>query len=273
MAGRGFSVSKRVGVWGHEGADWGAPFFAGLLEGMKEGIRGFSLCVNPDLQESLDGIISIAPESDDPRLAIVRARSIPVVVVAGRIPECPCVDVDNRHMAETATTHLLVSGRRRLALINGKLETSNGRDRAEGFRAAMNNAGVVFSDNLQFDGRFSREGGRAAMETFLREGPPPDAVFAANDHMALGAWVVLERHGLRVPDDVALVGIDDIPEAAKKGLTTVQQPLREMGRHAAEQLGNCLRTGTRPTENVEAFKGILIVRRSSERRWENYEKQ
>lgn len=262
-------MKKNVGVLTHEGADVSAPFFADLLTGMAEFARDVSLQVNPEFIDALDGVIALGPEGDDSRLKKARSQSLPILVVAGRIPGLPCFDVDNQNMADMATTHLLESGRRRVALINGKMDTSNGRDRAEGFRVALAKVGLVLSKGLQLEGRFSREGGRAAMESFLRLSLPPDAVFAANDHMALGAWEVLENRGVRVPEDVALVGIDDIPESEEKGLTSVQQPLREMGRRAAEQMGNWisgesrLRTVPRPAETVETFQGILIVRGSS----------
>lgn len=256
-------MRSRVGVFIHEGADLSAPFFSELLTGMREGADGLSLHLNPDGNESLDGFISVGPEGDDPRLERARSLSLPLVVVAGRIEGFPSLDVDNQAMAEKATTHLLATGRKQVALINGKMETSNGRDRAEGFQAALKKADLLLPNPLQFEGRFSREGGRTALETFLRSGPCPNAIFSANDHMALGAWDVLERHGIRVPDDVALVGIDNIPEAAEKGLTSVQQPLRELGQRAAEQINNWIRTAVKPTPNTEAFAGTLIPRHSS----------
>ena len=224
----------KVLVTTHDRADLKAPYFARIFEGVRGGLAGWDMEVNGSMEGAHDGVILIAPEGTDPRLDRARARGCPVVIVNGSVPGLPSVDLDNVAAADGAMTHLISLGRRRIGVINGKLDTANGRDRREGAHRALQKAGLPIDPALETEGRFAREGGRRAMGLLLALDGPPEAVFAANDAMALGAWDLLTERGLAVPKELALMGFDDIPGAAMVGLTSVSQPLGEMGRQAAQ---------------------------------------
>ncbi|BFO17381.1 hypothetical protein SHKM778_37690 [Streptomyces sp. KM77-8] len=145
------------------------------------------------------------------------------------------VDSDNRGGARDAVRHLLGLGRGRVAHITGALDQTAAVDRLDGFRDVMGDADPL----LVAEGDFTPGGGERAMRVLLGRCPDLDAVFAANDLMAAGALRVLREHGRRVPDDVAVVGFDDmlpIAEQTDPPLTTVRQDIEEMGRLMARLL-------------------------------------
>jgi DNA-binding LacI/PurR family transcriptional regulator len=143
----------------------------------------------------------------------------------------PCVDVENLGGARAATRHLVETGRRKIATIAGPQDMSAGIDRLKGYQEAVDSPLVAYGD-------FTRASGEAAMLELLDETPDLDAVFVANDPMAAGALRALRRSGRRIPDDVAVVGFDDMEFAAytEPPLTTVRQPITEIGRTVARQL-------------------------------------
>ncbi|MFD0331839.1 LacI family DNA-binding transcriptional regulator [Streptacidiphilus monticola] len=146
------------------------------------------------------------------------------------------VDPDNRGGGRLAAEHLVGRGRRRIAMITGQPDLQAAVARAQGFREALTLAGL--SPAGVEAGHFTQTGGEAAMERLLAEQPDLDAVFAASDGMALGAMRALRRHGRRVPDDVAVVGFDDLAGAlySDPPLTTVHQPVRALGHEMARSL-------------------------------------
>ena len=143
------------------------------------------------------------------------AAGVPIVLT-GRPRDAdwiPYVDADNRGGARTATEHLLAT-RRRVATITGPLDLAVAADRFDGYRDALAAAGIAFDPSLVAHGDFTAESGGRAMELLLACEPCPDGVFAASDLMAAGALRRLEAAGRRVPDDVAVVGFDDVDVAA-----------------------------------------------------------
>jgi DNA-binding LacI/PurR family transcriptional regulator len=149
------------------------------------------------------------------------------------------VDADNRGGARKAVGHLARRGRRRIATITGPLDMGVGLDRLDGYREGLAAAGLAGAGDLVETGDFTEEGGAAAMERLLgRPGRPVDAVFAASDLMAAGALRALRAAGRRVPEDVAVVGFEDsaVARYAQPPLTTVRQPIEEMGRQATRLL-------------------------------------
>ena len=135
-----------------------------------------------------------------------------------------------------ATEHLIRLGHKRIGVISGPLDMTPGQDRLEGFREAMSTHRVAVSDGLVAEGDFTEAGGRAAMMRLLPE--KPTAVFAASDSMAIGAIKAIRAAKLRVPEDIAVVGFDDIPSAltVDPELTTVRQPIERIGQLAVETL-------------------------------------
>jgi DNA-binding LacI/PurR family transcriptional regulator len=141
----------------------------------------------------------------------------------------PYVDCDNRGGARQAVRHLVSLGRQRIAHIAGPQDQTSGIDRLDGYRDVL----LVVVPGLTAQGAFTAESGARAMTELLERHPDVDGVFAANDLMASGALEALREHGRRVPDDVAVVGFDDmvnVAEATDPPLTTVHQDIEGMGR-------------------------------------------
>jgi DNA-binding LacI/PurR family transcriptional regulator len=216
----------------------------------------------------VDGALLVSLHGDDPLPARLIERHVPVVVGGrppGDRPAISYVDVDNRTGAATAVRHLVESGRRRIATIAGTLDMSAGRDRLDGYRSALESAGLPLDPELEEVGDFSHESGQAAVRALLGRRPDVDAVFAASDLMAAGALQSLRELGRRVPADVAVVGYEDSPIAASTMplLSSVRQPTEEMGREMARLLLAALASGRQvPRQVVLATE--LVVRESSD---------
>jgi DNA-binding LacI/PurR family transcriptional regulator len=146
------------------------------------------------------------------------------------------VDCDNYKGAVMATDHLLAVGRRRIAHISGNLETPCGLDRRNGYRDALAAGGVPCDTTWEALGDFHLKPARQATERLLKNHPDLDAVFVASDEMAVVVMDVLTRAGRRIPDDVAVIGFDDSPCAARASLSTVRQSIGQTGRAAVEML-------------------------------------
>jgi LacI family transcriptional regulator len=186
----------------------------------------------------IDGVILASMLSDDPLLRALIQGSLPFILV-GRHPTNTTInyiDVDNINSARQAVTHLLRLGRKRIATITGPQNMSVGADRAEGYLAALRQRGLTVDPSLIVEGDFTEAGAYAAMQRLLPLNP--DAVFAASDVMAMGALRALREAGRRVPEDIALIGFDDMPFSARTDppLTTVRQPVQRTGEVAAETL-------------------------------------
>ena len=190
---------------------------------------------------------------------------LPVVVVddRGHYPDLPTVATTNVDGGRAATRHLVEQGRKRIAMLNGPHDFGCNRERLEGYKSALSEAGLRFDQRRVIDSDFKESGGASAMRKLLDSDPQLDAVFVANDIMAFGAMRALRDAGRRVPDDVAIVGFDDIPPSAltHPPLTTIRQPLYEMGRTAASMVMAAIR-GDRIEKRVE-LPTSLVVRESS----------
>lgn len=185
-----------------------------------------------------DGVMLMALRGDDHLGRLAEQTELPVVFGGLPMTGAPrwYVDPDNRGGGRLAAEHLVRGGRRRIGMINGQPDLQAAVAREQGFREALTLAGLSAAGVEA--GHFIRAGGEAAMERLLEAQPGLDAVFAASDGMALGALRALRRHGRRVPDDVAVVGFDDLADAlnADPPLTTVHQPVRALGHEMARVL-------------------------------------
>jgi DNA-binding LacI/PurR family transcriptional regulator len=230
------------------------PFFRSILRGVTEAIEDTDLQLVLLFAQSgrdrekverylrqghVDGVILMSLHGSDPLPTALTAARIPTVLSGRPRPgeRLPFVDADNRGGARLATEHLLSSGRRALATVTGPMDMTAAVDRLEGYREAAEEA-RAFRKSLVAEGDFTERGGAAAMRALLRGRSRIDGVFVASDPMAIGALRVLEEAGLRVPEDVAVVGFDDAPgaEATAPPLTTVRQPLDAMARAMTELL-------------------------------------
>jgi LacI family transcriptional regulator len=186
----------------------------------------------------IDGVIVAAMLVDDPLVEALINSEMPFILI-GRHPTNPKVsyiDVDNMHGTVTIVEHVLHAGRRRIATITGPQSVIAGTHRREGYLSALRAHNVKPEDDLIVEGDFSESGGYDAMRRLLPH--RPDAVFAASDIMAIGALRAIREAGLRVPEDIAVAGFDDMPFAARSDppLTTVRQPIQRTGALAAETL-------------------------------------
>jgi DNA-binding LacI/PurR family transcriptional regulator len=207
----------------------------------------------------VDGVMFASMHGADPLPSALERMGVPVVCNERPLgpSTLPYVGVDNVGGAAAATRHLLDSGRTRIATIAGPQDMVGGIDRLAGYRSALEGRALVAV------GDFTRDSGTAAMRELLDQDPDLDAVFVANDLMANGALRALRQAGRRVPDDVAVVGFDDIEVAryTEPPLSTVRQPIPQIGREMVRMLLK-LANG----EDVErelVLPTDLIVRESS----------
>jgi DNA-binding LacI/PurR family transcriptional regulator len=213
-----------------------------------------------------DGAIVASASVADANVIELARSSYPLVVV-GRLPHLPHVTtvcLDDQHGGEVATRHLLeVHGVRRIAHISGPLGHQSAQDKLAGYRAALVAAAIAPDPALELESDYSDGGGYEAVERLLRAGTPFEAVFAANDQMALGAADALRAHGLAVPRDFPLVGYDDILLArhASPALTSVQGDMAAVGALAAQHLLSLVDRHQVP-ETVQFLPTGLVVRRS-----------
>ncbi|NLG33931.1 MAG: LacI family transcriptional regulator [Lentisphaerae bacterium] len=164
--------------------------------------------------------------------------NLPIVLIDRPLKDNALVSVgiDNRHGMEEMTRHLLDQGHRRIVFVSGPSGTYDAEERLSVYRKTMKAAGVPVPASSIWQGQFTEESGAYLMKQFLTSGAPlPDAIFAANDAMAIGIHAVLREAGLQVPDDIALASFDDINVARHLDLTTVHVPMRLIGHEAARQ--------------------------------------
>ncbi|ADG87562.1 LacI family transcriptional regulator [Thermobispora bispora] len=209
----------------------------------------------------VDGVMLISMHGADPLPAALARMGVPVVSYgrpAVPVP-LPYVDNDNVGGAELAVRHLLERGRRRIATIAGPQDMIAGQDRLTGYRNALRGSD---RRSIVAVGDFTRESGAVAMRHLLEDDPGLDAVFAANDMMAIGALQTLRQAGRRVPDDVAVVGFDDIEAAryTEPPLTTVRHPVAEQAAAMVRLLLNLFDGG--PADPV-ILPTELVVRESA----------
>lgn len=223
-------------------------------------------CVETLRSRRVDGIIVLTGRMSDSALRAC-AKTVPVVVTGRTLKATGLVSLnfDNVAGARMATDHLIQLGHRRIAFITGDPAHPDAVEREQGYRAALEAAGIAFQANLVAPGQFHEESGRLAMEHLLQARQRFTGVFAANDQMAFGAALALHQRGLRVPDDMSLVGFDDLAASvyALPPLSTVHQPGYELGRLAATAMLQLL-AGGKPRIEVPAPR--FIVRESSARR-------
>ena len=258
-----------------------SPFYGGALRGIEDelGRAGYSpLFVSGhwnaahearsiDMLQSrrVDGIIVLTGRLSDSALA-ERARQTPIVVTGRSLvaERLYALNFDNFEGGRLATHHLLSLGHRRIAFIAGDPKHPDARERLRGYRAAIEAAGLAHDPALVLPGQYTEESGLMAVERLLDSRQPFTAIFAANDQMAFGAALGLHRRRLRVPQDVSLVGFDDLASTTYTvpPLSTVHHPVYELGQLAATAILQLL-AGDPPTA---VLPGPRFIQRESTRR-------
>jgi LacI family transcriptional regulator len=192
------------------------------------------------LSKQVDGLLTISAGSHPDFLNAVLAAGVPVVVVDRSAEEWPVdqVLVDNEAGGFQAGAYLTRLGHRAIGCITGPRAATPSARRLDGFRRALDQAGIPLPDSAVIGGDFQYGGGAAAMKILQASHPNLTAVFASNDQMALGAINALQRAGLRVPADVSVIGFDNIPQSAAfyPALTTIAQPVEAVARACIERL-------------------------------------
>lgn len=210
----------------------------------------------------VDGLIITADRKENPFAEQVIHHAVPFVVI-GRSElraQIPCVNVANEMGAYLATEHLIKQNRQRLAIIMCDHNTA-GDDRYAGYRKALADYAVEFDPQRVARGDFSQESGYVAMQQLLPT--RPDAVFASSDMMAIGAQQAIKQAGLRIPDDITVVGFDNLPQAAMADppLTTVEQPIEELGMLAVEMVHDLLNGPTKSPRQI--ILPVKLIRRTT----------
>ena len=256
-----------------------SPFDALLLRGVEENLSraGYALvvssghwnageearCVQALRTRQVDGIIVLSGSLGDEFL-IELATELPVVLTGRELqaPGLHALHSNDYKGALAATRYLLQLGHRRIAHVAGDSSHPDSHDRERGYRAALAEAHVDFDPGLVLPGNYHENSGTDAVESLLARGIEFTAVFAANDQMAGGATLAVQRHGLRVPEDVSIVGFDDLlaTKHASPPRTTVNLSVIELGRRAASAMLDLL-SSRRP--NAVAPEPELIVRSST----------
>lgn len=262
--------------------NFGSPFYDGILRGILEGLEETNYwplfadgrwqkesekrALNMLLDRQVDGIIILGGQTPEAELCEI-AKQKPLIVVARKLESLPQqnIYVKNYEAAYHATSYLLERGHRDIAHITADMNYMGAVDdvsyRYKGYKQALVDAGIEPDPRLVVEGNLQQQSGVLAVEMLLGRGRTFSAIFAGNDQMAFGAGLALYRRGIRVPDEVSLVGFDDETSAAYMipPLTTLRQPAVEMGQTAAKAILELI--NGKPAEK-KAFDAELIIRES-----------
>ncbi len=253
------------------------PVLLGVEDALQSGQMAVLLCDGRDdpireqhylrrlLARRVDGII-VTGRRSDPRPPIGRDLPVPVVYAMSESanPADPSIIPDDEGGGRLAAEHLLATGRTRIGHITGPSHFRAVRLRERGAQAALADAGLTLAAGAPLHGEWSEEWGRQASRILLRSAPEIDAIFCGSDQIARGVSDSLRESGVRVPDDVALVGFDNwsvMAEASRPPLTTVDMSLADVGRLAAETLLDAI--AGRPDHGTRLVPSRLIVREST----------
>jgi len=217
------------------------------------------------LSSKVDGLIIMARSVDEDSLRSLERQGVPFVLLGhsnGQI-QCSTISVDNEAGAYKAAAHLLGHGHQRIGIITGPENSPDNRGRLLGYQKALRDAGIPLRQNMIVSANFQYEEGRIAIHQLLEATSPPTAVLAANDEMAIGALDAASQKGLRVPEDLVVIGFDDIQMAAltRPALTTVRQPMQLLGEAAVTLLFERLQNPDAPSCD-ELLETELVIRQS-----------
>lgn len=231
-----------------------------LLSNLHDGTRAVEMLHT--MRGRVDGLVIMAPHIDADRLFAGLPPSIPAVLIncAAAREDRPALQVDNFAGAAAMVRHLVATGCRHIVHLSGPASNVEARERIAGYAAAIAEAGL--SPRI-IPGDFMQETGAAAAPAILRDAPETDAIFAANDMMAIGALIALRDAGIAVPGRIAVAGFDDIPLARliSPSLTTMRVDIADIGARAIARLTDVIAGAT--DDHVERFTPELIVRQTT----------
>jgi LacI family transcriptional regulator len=213
----------------------------------------------------VDGLLLVLPRSPADYTGTLTNRGVPFVLIdhQGIGRDCPAVGATNWQGAYHATEYLIKLGHTRIGFITGSMDLGCADERLEGYRSALRTYHLPNEPELIYEGTFFQPDGYAGASALLNLIHPPTAIFASNDVMAMGVMDAVRNRGFRVPDDISIVGFDDIPQASmvRPGLTTVNQPLEKMGRVATQMLLDLFRNKEKTDNRIE-LPTELVIRES-----------
>ncbi|MDZ7267747.1 MAG: LacI family transcriptional regulator [candidate division KSB1 bacterium] len=214
----------------------------------------------------VDGLIIMSPHIDAQTLKNNLPRTLPVVLLNCNVADVSfdSFNIDNFHGAYEMVRHLLGHGFQRIAIIKGTEHNLDAEERLRGYCQALGDGGAACAGELVVPGNFSEASGYEAARRLMTLSPRPDAIFASNDSMALGALSALREMGVRVPEDIALAGFDDIPLARylSPALTSVHVPISELGAQAIHRLFQVLQKKSRYPRQRAIIPTRLVLRES-----------
>jgi len=201
------------------------------------------------------------------QLSKIHGANVPIVTISEELPNqlVPHVGIDNCAAAELAVDHLIALGHRNIAHLSGLKDIILSKQRLEGYHKAMERAGISMRHRQVFEGDFRIISGENAGRRILGLKDRPSAIFCANDEMAMGLISVLHNGGLRVPEDISVIGFDDIHFSRTfiPALTTIRQPRTQFGKEAARILLSILKKRPVPASDCANFQAELVVRQST----------
>lgn len=271
----GASAVERVGVLVPVVFDW---YFARILDGIADAVYEHRLrlmlwptrheharevALLGELREATDGAVLVLPEQSSDELLAALFDRYPLVVVDPRVrldARIPSVAAANASGVEQAMQHLLELGHRRIAAITGPPGWVATEERRQAYRGALAAAGIAFDPALELEADFDFEPGAQAAAALLELERPPTAIFAFSDMIAIGATQAARSRGITIPDELSIVGFDDSAYATvvHPALTTVRQPLAEMGATAVDLLVRLMQEETVDTLHLEPFTRLVV---------------
>jgi len=256
-------------------------FFSEVIRGMDDTAQknGFHLLISrayadrngietamKSMRGRVDGVVAMSPDLDSDSLLNLPS-TIPVVILCSvsRGNALDSVTIQNCRGAREMVTHLISLGHTRIAIIKGSARNYDAAERLRGYRIALREAGIDRESILEREGDFTEAGGYQAAQALLAMSPRPTAIFAANDSMAIGALSALRESGVRVPEEMAVAGFDDIPLARymDPALSSVHVPICELGARAVELLLHGITHKNDHPRRRERVSTELVIRRST----------
>jgi len=274
-------ITNRTNTLGVLLPDLYGEFFSELIHGIDLTARqgGYHILVSrswegrTEIEEAMramrgrvDGILLMSPDVHADTLLSVPA-DLPVVLLCSpsRGHELDSVTIQNSQGAREMVSHLISIGHRRIAIIKGSAGNYDSAERLRGYRAALREAGIALDPELERDGDFTEAGGYAAAQDLLAMMPRPTAVFAANDSMAIGALSAFRQAGVRIPEEMAIAGFDDIPlcRYMDPPLSSVRVHISDLGAKAVDVLLHAITNKNDHVRRRERMATELVIRRST----------
>ena len=274
-------ITNRTNTLGVLLPDLYGEFFSELIHGIDLTARrsGYHILVSrswegrTEIEEAMramrgrvDGLLLMSPHIDEEALMNVPA-TLPVVLLCSEAKgqSLSSVTIQNSRGARDMVGHLIATGHRRIAIIRGSAGNFDAAERTKGYRAALREGGLETNPEFECDGDFTEAGGYAAALELISRDPRPTAIFAANDSMAIGALSALRESGVRVPEDIAVAGFDDIPLARYMDppLSSVHVPISDLGARGVEILLDAITHKLEPTRRRVRVSTRLVIRPST----------